>query len=47
MVSVVGGNTYNITLEIGSVDKRERVNEIIEAIRDYIEWDNTTAGRTV
>ena len=42
-----GGNTYNITLEIGSVDKRERVNEIIEAIRDYIEWDNTTAGRTV
>lgn len=45
--SVVGGNTYNITLEIGSVDKRERVNEIIEAIRDYIEWDNTTAGRTV
>ena len=45
--SVVGGKTYNITLEIGSVDKRERVNEIIEAIRDYIEWDNTTAGRTV
>ena len=45
--SVVGGNTYNITLEIGSVDKRERVNEIIEAIRNYIEWDNTTAGRTV
>lgn len=41
------GNTFNITLEIGSVDKRERVNEIIEAIRDYIEWDNTTAGRTV
>ena len=45
--SVAGGNTYNITLEIGSVDKRERVNEIINAIRDYIEWDNTTAGRTV
>ena len=43
----MAGNTYNITLEIGSVDKRERVNEIIEAIRDYIEWDNTTAGRTV
>ena len=45
--SAFGGNTYNITLEIGSVDKRERVNEIIETIRDYIEWDNTTAGRTV
>ena len=41
------GNTYNINLTVGSVDKRERVEEIIDTIRDYLEWDNARAGRTV
>ena len=41
------GNTLNLTLNVGTVDKRERIDEIIEVIRDYIFWDNETAGRTV
>lgn len=40
------GDVY-LTLNIGTVDKRERVDEIIDAVRDYFLWDNTTAGRTV
>jgi len=42
-----GGDTYNINLTVGSVDKQERVDEIIDAIRNYLHWNNTTAGRTV
>ena len=40
------GDLY-LTLNVGSVDKKERVDEIIEAVREYFLWDNTTAGRTV
>ena len=53
-INVVTSNNDNsrirdltINLEIGSVDKKERVDEIIETIRQYFEWNNTTAGRTV
>ena len=41
------GNVLNLTLNVGTVDKRERIDEIIDAVRDYFLWDNTTAGRTV
>lgn len=41
------GNNYDFTINIGSVDSEDRVNEIVEAIRNAIAWDNTTAGRTV
>ena len=40
------GSVVNLTLNVGSVDKQERVDEIIEAVRNYFYWDNTTAGRT-
>ena len=41
------GKVFNLTLNIGTVDKKERIDEIINTIRDYFLWDNTTAGRTV
>ena len=41
----VGGVTIN--LEIGSVDNEERINEIVDAVRRALAWDNKTAGRTV
>ncbi|MBE6498900.1 MAG: hypothetical protein E7Z81_11655 [Methanobrevibacter sp.] len=41
------GNVLNLTLNVDTVDKRERIDEIIEVIREYIFWDNKTAGRTV
>lgn len=41
------GQTINITLNVGTVDKKERVDEIINAVNDYFRWNNTTAGRTV
>lgn len=37
----------NLTLNVGTVDKRERIDEIIDAVREYFLWNNTTAGRTV
>ena len=40
-------NVVNLTLNVGSVDKKERVDEIIDTVRDYFMWNNTTAGRTV
>ena len=40
------GDLY-LTLNVGSVDKKERVGEIIDAVREYFLWNNTTAGRTV
>lgn len=43
----MNGKSINLTLNIGTVDKKERIDEIIEAVRDYFLWDNTTAGRTV
>ena len=36
-----------INLEIGSVDKQERIDEIVEAITKHLNWSNETAGRTV
>lgn len=42
---VGGGLTLNI--EVGTVDSRDRVQEIVDAITREIAWDNTTAGRTV
>ena len=41
------GNTINLTLNVGTVDKKERIDEIIDAVREYFLWDNITAGRTV
>lgn len=41
------GNVLNLTLNVGTVDKRERIEEIIEVIRNEIFWDNKTAGRTI
>lgn len=39
----------NITLnvEVGTVDSTDRVNEIVDAIRRELAWNNTTAGRSV
>ena len=31
----------------GDVDSDRRVNQIIEVIRRELNWDNTTAGRTI
>lgn len=42
-----GGDVFNITLNVGHVDKKERVDEILDALKNYFLWDNTTAGRTV
>ena len=39
--------TINLTLEIGSVDNEDRINEIVEAVRRELAWNNKTAGRTV
>jgi len=36
-----------LNLSVGTVDKRERIDEIVSIIRDEIYWDNTTAGRSV
>lgn len=41
------GNVLNLTLNIGTVDKRERIEEIVEVIKNEIFWDNKTAGRTI
>ena len=41
------GKIINLTLNVGTVDKRERVDEIIDAVREYFLWDNTTAGRNI
>lgn len=42
-----GNQTINLNLEIGSVDNKERVQEIVDVIRKELSWDNKTAGRTV
>ena len=44
---VAGAGNVTINLEIGSVDNDDRVNEIVEAVRKALNWDNRTAGRTV
>lgn len=43
--NALGGVTIN--MEIGSVDKEERVNEIVDAIIHRLTFENATAGRTV
>ncbi len=42
-----GGHTFNLTVEVGSVDNSDRVHEIVEAVRKELAWSNATAGRTV
>ena len=37
----------NITVEVGTVDNEDRVNEIVDAVRRSLAWDNKTAGRSV
>ena len=39
------GNTFNLNLEIGSVDSEERVREIIDVIQRELTWNNLLAGR--
>lgn len=41
------GRNLIINIEIGSVDNEDRVNEIVEAVRKSLAWDNKTAGRSV
>ena len=36
----------DLILNIGSVDDEERINQILEALRRYLAFDNETAGRT-
>ena len=54
--SIVNNNNNNnegnrqsirdLILNIGSVDDEERINQILEALRRYLAFDNETAGRT-
>ena len=41
------GQVVNINLEIGSVDNEKRIDEIVDAVRKALAWNNKTAGRTV
>lgn len=43
----MGNQTINLTLEIGSVDNEKRIQEIVEAVRRELRWNNKTAGRGV
>ena len=43
--SVGGGIVLNV--EVGSVDNEDRIQEIVDAIRRELSWNNTTAGRSV
>ena len=47
VVSGSYGNTINLNLEIGSVDNEKRIQEIVEAVRRELNWNNKTAGRTI
>ena len=40
-------NVINLNLEIGSVDNEDRIQEIVEAVRRELAWNNLLAGRTV
>lgn len=42
-----GQSIRDLILNIGSVDDEERINQIIEALRRYLAFDNETAGRTI
>ena len=41
-----GQSIRDLILNIGSVDDEERINQILEALRRYLAFDNETAGRT-
>ena len=41
-----GGNII-LNVEVGSVDSKDRVQEIVDAVRRELAWSNTTAGRSV
>ena len=41
------GHVVNLNLEIGSVDNEDRIEEIVEAVRRELAWNNLLAGRTV
>lgn len=43
----VNGQVINLNVEVGTVDSRDRVTEIVDAVRRELSWNNTTAGRTV
>ena len=40
-------NVINLNLEIGSVDNEDRIQEIVEAVRRELAWNNLLAGRNV
>lgn len=42
-----GGNSGTVINVYGDVDSKERVREIVEAVRKELSWDNSKAGRTV
>lgn len=42
-----GGNGGTVINVYGDVDSKERVREIVEAVRKELSWDNSKAGRTV
>ena len=39
---------YNLSFNLyGDMDKEERMKEFLEYVKEYLNWENTTAGRTV
>lgn len=44
---IVPKQEFNITFEGCMFDKEERVDEVLDILKNYFAWDNTTAGRTV
>lgn len=41
------GQTLNLTVEVGTVDSEDRVQEIVDAVTRTLAWNNATAGRSV
>lgn len=39
--------TFNINIEVGTVDNEDRVNEIVDAVKKTLMFENSTAGRGV
>ena len=42
-----GGQIINLNVEVGTIDNEDRVQEVVDAIRRELAWNNTTAGRSV
>ena len=42
-----GNQTINLSVEVGSVDDEKRIDEIVEAVRRELSWNNVTAGRSI